>query len=78
MKKESFEKTLKWLWLDASDAEGASGGIATCWNSCRFSGKLKFKNKNSLLISMEDGDTSIKWNMGNIYGPNARLDRLDL
>lgn len=82
MKKESFEKTLKQLRpgasFEVSDVEGASRGIATCWNSSSFGGKLKFKNRNSLLVSMEDGDSSINWNMGNIYGPNSRLDRLDL
>ena len=50
-------------------SQGASGGIATIWNSAIFTGTVLFQEDFALLIKFRSTQSAQEWTLVNVYGP---------
>lgn len=58
-------------------ARGASGGIATIWNSAVFSGTVIMEEEFALVITFRSTQSTQQWTLDNIYGPSQGDLRVD-
>ena len=72
VKRISFSKK---FCCEASDSDGASGGVLTLYNSRAFKLTTLFKSSNAILCEVHHIQSNDSWLILNLYAPNTKKER---